>query len=490
MPSGIPGLDTILRGGLPKHRLLLVQGPPGSGKTTLALQFLMEGVRRGERCLYVTLSESEEEIHGVAASHGWTFDGIDVYDLSLIEHQLRDDEENSLFHPAEVELHETTQPVLEVIAEQKPARVVFDSLSELRMLAVHPLRYRRRVLALKQHLAKHGCTTMFLDDGTSDPKGDLQLQSLAHGVLEVDQRLPSYGRERRHLRVLKMRGVDFLGGCHDLAILRGGAVVYPRLVAAEHKVEFDHDEVVPSGVPALDALMGGGPPRGTSTLIVGPAGSGKSTLVSLYAHAAAERGERAALFSFEESKEIFLARSRSLGLDVAKHCKSGLITYQQIDPAELSPTEFACQVQSVVEREGARIVAIDSLNGYLNAMPDETSLMLQLNELLTTLNQLGAATFLVMAQHGLVGTAMVAPVDVSYVADNVLMTRYFEAGGRVRKALSVIKKRSGAHESTIRELLLSSAGVTVGAALQDFRGVLTGIPVFEGDRKDLMEGAR
>lgn len=484
MPTGVPGLDKILRGGFPARRLFLVQGQPGSGKTTLALQFLLEGVRQGERCLYVTLSESEEEIQDVARSHGWSLEGIVIYDLSLVEHQLSEAEENSLFHPAEVDLHETTQPVLDQIAEQKPVRVVFDSLSELRMLAVHPLRYRRRILALKQHLAKHGCTTLFLDDGTSDPNGDLQLQSLAHGVIEVDQKAPEYGRERRQLRVLKMRGVAFIGGHHDLSIEKGGAVVYPRLIAAEHHTAFS-PELVKSSLASLDSLVGGGPPRGTSTLIVGPAGAGKSMLMSLYAFAAAERGERAAVFAFEESQIQFVTRSIGLGLDAERHLDSGRVTFKQINSAELSPSEFAHLVRSAVE-EGARVVGIDSLNGYLNAMPAENALALQMHELLMYLNHQGVATFLVMAQHGLVAATMKAPVDVSYIADNVLMLRYFEAGGRVRKALSVVKKRSGPHETAIRELLLTPGQIEVGPPLEEFDGVLTGVPSYLGSSKRLL----
>jgi circadian clock protein KaiC len=480
--TGVPGLDDVLRGGLPVQRLFLIQGAPGSGKTTIALQFLLEGVRRGERCLYVTLSESEEEIEGVAASHGWSFDGIDVYDLSAIEHQLEQDAENTIFHPAEVELHETTRPVLETIAARKPQRVVFDSLSELRMLAVNPLRYRRRILALKQHLAAHGCTTLFLDDGTSDPTGDLQLQSLAHGVIEVEQRAPVYGRERRQLRIVKMRGVKFVGGYHDFAIERGGARVFARLVAAEHSARFDENELVKSGLPELDALLGGGPTRGTSTLVVGPAGSGKSMIVTQYAHAAAMRGEKVAMFLFEESRAVFLSRARGLGLGMEQLVERGQVVVRQIDPAEMSPSEFVQLVRAAVEDEGARCVVIDSLNGYLNAMPEERFLTLQLHELLSYLGLRGVATFLVMVQHGIFGSQMAAPVDVSYVADNVLLLRFFEANGRMRKALSVVKKRTGNHEATIRALDLSNGALKVGAPLEEFHGVLTGVPVYTGDK--------
>lgn len=483
LSSGIAGLDEILGGGFPARRLVLVQGSPGSGKTTVGLQFLLEGVRRGESCLYVTLSETEEEIAAVAASHGWSLDGIRIFDLSIIESNLDSGAENSLFNPADVELEEATEPLLAQITALKPVRVVFDSLSEMRMLASHPLRYRRRILRLKQHLAKLGSTALFLDDRTSDPQGDLQLQSLAHGVVELDQRAPLYGPDRRQLRIVKMRGVGYLAGHHDVAILRGGAVVYPRLVSSP-ALEWS-SERMSSGVDALDALMGGGPGRGTSTLIVGPAGVGKSMLASLYATAACARGERAALFSFEESLHQFMARSAGIGIDVATHLASGKLTFEHIDPASLSPSEFVFKVKQVVEG-GAQLLGIDSLNGYLTAMSEERALALQLHELLTYLGAHGVATFLVVTQHGIVGQGMSAPIDVSYVADNVILMRYFESEGRVHKALSVVKNRAGDHEPTIRELMVRPGQVSIGPALAGFRGVLTGVPVFIGDDAGLL----
>ena len=486
VPTGVAGLDNILGGGLPAHRFFLVQGAPGSGKTTLAMQFLLEGVRAGESCLYVTMSESEDEIFGVARSHGWDLSKIKIFDLSVLEHHLRDEEENSLFNPADVELKEAMQPLMAEIEKHRPQRIAFDSLSEMRMLASNPLRYRQRILALKQVLARSGTTSLFLDDRTSDPNGDLQLQSLAHGVIELEQWTPSYGSDRRKLRVVKLRGVRFIGGFHDVTIERGGAVVYPRLVAADHAVKVS-PERLPSSNSELDALMGGGPARGTSSLIVGPAGSGKSNLVTLYTVAAAARGERVAVFTFEETSVQFCRRSEGVGLHVQEHIDSGRLSVRQIDPAEISPSEFAHAVRTVVEDQGARVVVLDSLNGYLNAMAEEKQLALQMHELLTYLCLRGVATFLVMAQHGLVGATMVSPIDVSYVADNVIMTRYFEAGGRVRKALSVVKNRAGAHESTIRELHVTSTGLDLGPPLIGFRGVLTGVPAWVGEEAELLD---
>ena len=485
--SGVRGLDDVLRGGFPNRRLYLVHGLPGTGKTTLALQFLLEGRRRGERCLYVAVSESSEEIAGVAKSHGWDLSGIDIYDLSRVDHHLGLAEENTLFNPAEVELQEITQPVMDHIAEKQPQRVVFDSLSELRMLAVNTLRYRRRVLALKQLLAKYGCTTLFLDDSSSDPTGDLQLQSLAHGVVELKQRPPLYGRERRDLQIVKMRGVHFDGGRHDFIIERGGVRVYPRLTATDCQARVASREAVKSGLPALDTTLGGGPQRGTSTLIVGPAGSGKSALLSMYAYAAAERGDKVALFLFEEAQSLFLTRARGLGTPLDAHIESGRITLTSVDPADKSPSEFSHLVVAAVKGDGAQIIGIDSLNGYLNAMPDEKFLALQLHELLTVLGMHGVTTFIVMVQHGLIGQTT-SPVDVSFIADNVLLLRFFEAGGRIRRAISVMKKRTGPHENTIRELLMARGRIEVGAPLVDFQGVLTGTPIFSGGTAQLLEG--
>lgn len=469
--TGIAGLDDVLGGGLPGRRLYLIEGSPGVGKTTLALQFLLEGVRAGERCLYVTLSETAEELAGVAASHGWSLEGIVVHELSSDE--AAGQTVNTLFHPSEVELAETTEAVLRRVSEVQPQRVVFDSLSEMRLLAQSALRYRRQVLALKQYFIGRECTVLLMDDNTSEV-GDPQLRSIVHGVLELESVAPVYGGDRRRLRVRKLRGVMFRGGYHDYSIVRGGLVVTPRLVASEHPVDFAPG-TVSSGIDALDALTGGGLDRGSSALFMGPAGSGKSALAAHYAFAAAERGEHAALFCFDELPHTLLARSRALGVPLDEHAARGRVHVQQVDPSELSPGQFAAAVRSHVEH-GVRLVVIDSLNGYLHAMPEGQFLTAQMHELLAYLGQQGVTTIMVVAQHGLVGSAMAAPVDVSYLADSVLLFRYFEYAGEVRKAISVVKRRSGAHERTIRELRFDGA-IRIGEPLHHFRGVLTGTPV-------------
>lgn len=485
IPTAIDGLDYILNGGLPENHLYLIQGDPGTGKTTLALQFLLAGVREGEAVLYVTLSETKKELHKVARSHGWSLDGVTIYELIPGEESLKPDEQYTMFHPSEVELGDTTKAVLEEVERLNPRRVVFDSLSEIRLLARDPLRYRRQILALKQFFTERQCTIFMLDDRTMTDT-DLQLQSIAHGVITMEHLAQEYGSERRRLRVVKLRGVEFHGGYHDFRIRRGGIHIYPRLVAAEHREDFKR-EMVSSDVPGLDALLGGGLDRGTSALFMGPAGSGKSSLASQFAAAAGNRSEHIAIFIFDESIDTYITRSEGLGMDIRSYMRDGLITIQQIDPAELSPGEFAARVISSVERDGARIVIIDSLNGYLHAMPEEKFLTSQMHELLTYLNQQGAVTMLVVAQHGVMGAAMASPVDVSYLADTVVLLRYFEAAGAVRKAISVVKKRTGAHEETVRELRLSSEGIEIGKPLVEFQGVLTGVPTYTGARGELLE---
>ena len=485
LATGNDGLDSILEGGFPANRLYLVEGDPGTGKTTLALKFLLESVAAGEPVLYVTLSETKEELISVADSHGWSLDGVNIYELIPSEESLKTETQYTIFHPSEVELGETTSAVLEEVERIKPRRVVFDSLSEMRLLARDPLRYRRQILGLKQYFSGRQCTVVLLDDRTST-LGDLQVQSIAHGVLELEHMALEYGAERRRLRVVKLRGSRYRGGYHDFNIETGGIAVYPRLIAAEHRVEFTR-EAVTSGVREMDALLGGGLDRGTSTLILGPAGSGKSSIAAQFVAAAAERGEHAASFLFDEGRDTYLSRAAGLGKDMREQVEAGQLSVQQVDPAELSPGEFAHRVRSSVVHDGARIVVIDSLNGYLQSMPDERFLTVQMHELLTYLNQQGVVTILVMAQHGFMGSNMNSPVDVSYLADAVLMLRFFEAAGAVRRAISVVKKRTGFHENTIREMRLSSEGVTVGDPLSDFQGVLTGIPVYSKSLASLLK---
>jgi len=483
--TGIEGLDNVLGGGFTPHRTYLIEGVPGAGKTTLALQFLLEGARRGEQVLYVTLSETEEETRAAAASHGWSLDEITVRELVASEASLRADDQYTMFHPSEVELSETTKTLLEDVERIKPTRLVFDSLSELRLLAGSPLRYRRQILALKQFFGGRHCTVLLLDDLTSSDR-DLQVQSIAHGVLRLEQLFPEYGSERRRLIVLKFRGVRYRGGYHDFIIKRGGLEVFPRLIASEHR-RAALQERLPSGLKELDALLGGGIERGTSTLVVGGAGTGKSSLAAQFVTAAAARGQQAAFFIFDESENTLLTRSEGLGIDLRRHVDAGQVTIQQVDPAELSPGEFAHVIRQAVERNGASVVVVDSLNGYLNAMPGERFLIIQLHELLTYLGQAGVATLLVGTHQGLIGGAMVTPVDASYLADAVILLRYFEARGEVRQAISIVKKRGGAHERTIREFRLESGRISVGPPLREFRGVLTGVPIYE-ERPDLVPG--
>jgi circadian clock protein KaiC len=477
-PTGIAGLDSVLRGGLTRNQVYLLEGVPGSGKTTLALQFLLEGARQGESVLYVTLSETESELVAVADSHGWSLDGIAIRELTAGGSSLDPDDQYTMFHPSEVELTETTKAILGDVERVKAARVVLDSLSELRLLAGNPLRYRRQIFALKQFFSGRQCTVLLLDDLTS-AQHDLQVQSIAHGVMRLEQMHPEYGAERRRLVVLKYRGVGSRGGYHDYKIARGGLEVFPRLVASEHRA-VPSKEKLRSGIPELDQLLGGGIERGTSTLIVGAAGTGKSTLAAQFVVAAAERGASATMFTFDESENTLLSRTGAMGLDLRKHMASGMVQVHQVDPAELSPGEFVHAIRRAVDERDASIVVIDSLNGYLNAMPEERFLIIQLHELLMFLGHAGVATILVGAHQGLIGTQMVTPVDASYLADAVILMRYFEIAGEVRQAISVVKKRGGAHERSIRELTLGSDGISVGPPLREFRGILTGVPTYEG----------
>ena len=475
--SGVPGLDEVLHGGLLAERLYLVDGVPGAGKTTLALQFLLQGVRNGEPTLYVTLGETAAELRAGAASHGWSLDGIEIVELVADENELLLESELTMYHPSEVELGETTTLILQAVERHRPRRMVLDSLSELRLLAQTSLRYRRQILALKQFFIGRGCTVLMLDDRSGEGI-DAQVHSIAHGVIALERMLPAYGPAQRQLHVTKFRGSNFISGRQDLVIGRGGLEVFPRLTPSEHGTPFQRDPV-PSGVAALDALLGGGAERGTATLLIGPAGSGKSTIAAQYAVAAAQRGEHAVLFTFEEARSLLLDRLRALGMQVQEGRGPGSLHVRQIDPAEVLPSPFANMVRASVEEDGARVVVIDSLNGYLNAMPEERALSIQLHELLTYLGNRGVASFLVAAHSNLVGAGVGARglIDASYLADAVMLFRMYEQAGSVCKAVSVLKKRGGQHEDTIRQLWFDATGVHLGPPLSHLRGVLSGVPV-------------
>jgi circadian clock protein KaiC len=483
LPTGVPGFDDVLSGGYAANRAHLIEGRPGSGKTTLGLQFLLEGVKRGETCLYITLSESKRELLSVAARHGWSLDGIEIFELVPPELSLDPKQQQSLVYASDLELGETVRMALEAMERVKPSRVVFDSLSEIRLLSEGNLRYRRQVLALKSYFLLNDATVLMLDDLTASDE-NTNLHSISHAVIRLEQIVPAYGSERRRLTVTKMRGTDYRGGYHDLVIERGGLRVFPRLVAAEHHSPFV-PEPLPSNVPELDVLLGGGLNRGTSTLIVGPSGAGKSTLALGYVWAALERGETALMISFDETMGILLQRAKGVGFDLQPHVAAGRLRIEQIDPADISPGEFAGRVREAVSRDGARFVVIDSLTGYLHAMPEQPYIVLQMHELLTYLNQQGVVTLLILAQHGMVGQ-MASPIDLTYLSDCVVLLRFFEANGRIRRALSVLKKRVGAHEDTIREFRIDRGGLRVGEPLEQFSGVLTGVPTFGGDRRALM----
>jgi circadian clock protein KaiC len=486
--TGIVGLDDVLNGGLARGRLYLVEGVPGSGKTTLAMQFLIDGARRGESVLYITLSETREELDSVAKAHGWDLSGVSIRELLPQENALESDEQYTMYHPSEVELAATTKSILEDVQRLKPSRVVFDSLSELRLVAGNPLRYRRQILALKQYFSGRQCTVILLDDMTATDH-DLHVQSIAHGVILLQHLSPEYGAERRRLRVIKYRGSEFRGGYHDYLIRKGGLVVFPRLIAAEHR-QTRGVKKLPSSLPALDALLGGGIEEGTSTLIVGGAGTGKSTIAAQFCVAAAARGQKSIIFMFDESPQTLFTRCKGLDVDVEHYVHAGLIHLVQVDPAELSPGELAYLIREAVEKEGVKIVAIDSLNGYLNAMPEERFLTIQLHELLMYLSEKSVASLLIGAHHGVIGSQMQTPVDASYLADAVILLRYFESNGEVRQAISVVKKRGGVHERTIREFGMTDGAIQVGDPLRHFRGVLTGVPVFEGSTEPLMGAER
>lgn len=475
--TGISDFDDVLGGGLTPNRSYLLEGTPGSGKTTIALQFLLEGARLGERGLYITLSETAAELQEVAKSHHWSLDKIDLFEL-VNEDGLDPDSEQSILEPSEVELGETIHGVREKVDALRPSRVVFDSLSEMRLLAQNSLRYRRQILALKQYFSTRNCTVLMLDDRSSDP-GDLQLHSIAHGVITLEQAAQDYGSERRRLRVVKMRGVKYRGGFHDFAIETGGVSVFPRLIAAEHHRDFVGD-LLSTGIDELDEMLGGGISPGTNTLLNGPSGVGKTTTAVKCGLTAIERGEKAAYYLFDEGIATMLARTKSMGMDLQTHIDSGQLQVFQIDPAELTAGEFASWIRQAVERDGVRFIAIDSLNAFLQAMPGEKFLLLQMHELLSYLNQQGVVTMLVLGQHGIVGDVR-SEIDLSYLSDTIVLFRYFESRGNVLKAISVAKSRVSAHQTSIREFRLMKTGVEIGEPLKNFEGVLTGLPNYRGE---------
>lgn len=482
--TGVDGLDDVLSGGLSRKRVFLLEGSPGSGKTTIALQFLLEGAAEGEQCLYITLSETEEELRDSALSHGKDIpDLIEVFELVPPESLLDANQQQSLLYSSDLELGETTKLIFEALERVKPKRVVIDSLSEIRLLAQNSLRYRRQILALKHFFSRIDSTVLLLDDMTSDAK-DKTVHSVVHGVIHLEQLAPNYGSERRRLRVLKYRGQSFRGGYHDFTIKTGGVEVFPRLRAVEHKPSFDRT-VLATGMKAFDDLLGGGIASGSSTLLIGPAGTGKSLFALQFVEAAIRRGEKAAVFIFDEELGLLFARTKAIGLDLEALSAQGQLHIEQLDAAELSPGEFAQRVRDRVASFDAKTVVIDSINGYQAAMPEENALILHMHELLQYLNRQGANTFITVAQHGLVGD-MKSPVDVTYLADTVILLRYFEAKGQVRKAVSVIKKRTGQHEDTIREYRIGKAGLELGDPLTGFQGILRGVPILVEDRPRLL----
>ncbi|PPC94584.1 MAG: circadian clock protein KaiC [Methylotenera sp.] len=486
--TGIEGLNHILKGGLPAGRFYLLEGAPGSGKTTMAMQFLMEGMVHGETVLYVTLSETSEELAAVAESHQWAFGNMHLFELAQADIALSFDREQSILHPWEVELSQTIKLITDKVDAIKPTRVVFDSLSEMRLLAQDTLRYRRQLLMLKQHFAKRGITVLLVDDMTGNPRGgsDSHLHSLCHGVITLERKTLDFGGARRKLQIQKLRGVNFIAGYHDFVIKQGGIVVYARLVASEHHTHFDGKHV-PSGLKELDEMLHGGIQKGTTTLITGPAGCGKTNISLQYVSTACERGERVVIYQFDERIGTLLSRSRLLGFDFKKFMDVGLLSVHQMDPAEISPGEFAWMMKDEVEQKNAKLIVIDSLSGYTASMPQEKELLLQMHEMLTYLNQQGVATLMINPQQSLVGTMSTGGLNVSYVADTVMLLRFFESEGRIRKAISIIKNRGGSHEDTIRELRIDSQGLRIGNVLNQFQGVLTGVPEYKGSSDQLLE---
>lgn len=482
-PTGVPGIDEILCGGLPRDYLFLLQGKPGTGKTTLALQFLLEGAARGERSLYITFSETKMELEAVAESHGWDIDRLDVLEFSTITGLRKESTQTTLFYPSEMELSKTIEVILQKISDVGANRVVFDSVSELRLLAETSLRYRRQMLAFKEFFLDKAATVLFLDDLTTEA-GDEHVKSIVHGVMVLEKFRAAYGIDRREFHILKMRGVDFRSGTHDYMIRKGGITIFPRLVAADHLHSFTR-ETFASGVASLDLLLGGGLDRGTSNLILGPAGTGKSTIALQFAIAAAARGKKVAHFSFEESIDNLRFRAQTLKMELEPLLDSGALSLQKVDPAELTPGQFAALLREQTTERNIDMVVIDSLNGYIHAMPEQQFLMLQLHELFAYLGNRGTVTVMVVAQAGIMGT-MRTPLDLTYLADSVIVTRFFEAFGHVKKAISVTKRRTGVHEETLRELRVGTGGVNVGQVLEEFSGIFTGVPRYNGSSAKMM----
>jgi circadian clock protein KaiC len=483
--TGVAGLDDILHGGLPSGHVYLIEGDPGSGKTTLGIQFLLAGLANDEPALYVTLAESREELQAVADSHGFDISKIQIFEVQPPELDQKGADQYTVFHPSEVELVDVMQSILTKLEQTKAGRIVIDSMSEIRMLARDPLRYRRQILSLKQFFVGRECTVLLLDDRTGD-RSDTQLQSICHGAIRMEALPREFGPQRRQIQILKLRASQFRGGAHDYEIEQGGLQIFPRLISAEHRPENVDRSELPSGIAELDMLFGGGVSRGSTSLFMGPAGCGKSTIATKFLQSAADRGERGIMFACDETVESVLTRSRGLGIPLEKHCDKKTINIQELHPADLSPGEFIDQVRSDVEKKRCRVLIIDSLNGLLNAMQGEHAMLVQLHELLSYLRHMGVTTFMVMAQTGIVGTQMGSPIDVSYLADNVLLFRYFESQGGVRQAISVLKRRSGPHERSIRELRLSPQKIEIGESLRQFEGILTGVPRFVGDSKPLL----
>jgi circadian clock protein KaiC len=476
LTTGIGGLDEVLRGGLPRNRIYLVEGTPGAGKTTLAMQFLLQGTRENQRSMYITLSETAEELRASADSHGWSLEGMNVREYIITDTSVERDREVTMYHTPELELGDTISRMLNDIREFRPDRVVIDALSELRLLSESVLRYRRQLLALKKFFNECQCTVLLLDD-RSKVERDSHVESIVHGVIALEYELTEYGSDQRRLRIRKLRGRSVMVGLHDYAIRTGGIEVFPRLIAAHHLTKFER-KALPSGLPHLDQLLGGGPQFGTSTLLIGPAGSGKTTVAMQYALAAARQGKKVAVYLFDERRNLLVDRLGAIGIDLHEVVATDLMTLTQIDPTQESPGEFAARVRKDVEQGDVRLVVMDSLNGYLNAMPHEAFLAAQLHELLGYLGNRGVVSFLVVAQHGILGANMTTPVDASYLTDSIVLFRYFEAQGQVRKAISVAKKRGGSHENSIRELIIDTTGIRVSEPLAQFQGVLTGVPSF------------